>query len=109
MQPSKLRTILLSLWAAVSPSLISQLKEYLVKKFVYTLLKTNVGFQAWLVALIAKEFIDEVGEPIIKAVWVEAGYVYYVTDGGILITKLKTAKDENDEAGYNSTVDDINS
>ena len=107
----KIKEILLKIWPSVKPIIIEQLKGALVKKALKIFLGTaaGVGFKAWLVKFLAENFYDEIVEPIIEAGLVEVGYVYHKVEGKVLVKRLRTAQEQNDEDAYNDTLDDINS
>lgn len=62
------------------------------------------GFKAWLVKFIITELYEEIGEPIIRAGLNLEGYTYDKVEGKVLIKKLREA---DNEADYDSTIDDI--
>lgn len=96
-------------WITLRDSLIKELKGESIKLVFKTLFKSAPlgGFRLWLVKIIVKEFYDEIGEPVIKAVFVEGGYQYNKVKGKILVKRLHEAKDENNQSEYDSTIDDI--
>ena len=87
--------------------------DFLEKKFIKTILKKILGnaamggFKVWLVKLIATELFDEIGKPLIQAAFFQAGYAYDRIDGKITAKKIREAREEGNEADYNSHVDDI--
>ena len=62
------------------------------------------GFKAWLVSFVVKELYDEIGEPLVRAALNRVGYTYDKIEGKVLIKKLREA---DNEADYDSTIDDI--
>lgn len=95
-------------------SKLSQVKDYLVKflrgEAVKLALKKILGsvaaggFKAWLVKYIITELYDEIGEPLVRAAVNRVGYTYHKIEGKVLIKKLGEAQNEAD---YDSTIDDI--
>lgn len=65
------------------------------------------GFKSWLIQYIVTELYEEIGEPIINRVLNAAGYQYNKLQGKGMVKKLQGAKDEDDEDGYNDTVDTV--
>ena len=88
---------------------ISYLKDLAVKGALKAFLKTGagVGFKAWAIKFIVTELVEEIGEPLVKAFFVEMGYQYERINGNILVKKLHQAREDNDAQEYNDTVDDI--
>lgn len=72
-------------------------------------LNTYIG-QAFLSKFInyaVDKFRDEIINPLMTIVLVRVGYSYDVSQGRVLIEKLKTAEENSDASTYDSTVDDI--
>jgi hypothetical protein len=62
------------------------------------------GFKAWLVKYVVTELYEEIGEPLVRAALNRVGYVYDKVEGKVLIKKLRESENE---AEYDSTIDDI--
>ena len=92
-------------------ALIDFLKGSAVKYAVKKLLGTSTGIiggvKGWLIKYAITELFEEVVEPVIKLAIRKGLLVYDKVDGKIKLKKLEKAKEENDEATYNSTIDDI--
>lgn len=66
------------------------------------------GIKGWIIKLFVKEvLIDKAIEPGVKAAFREIGYIYHVSEGKILISKLNQAQNDNNQNDYDSTIDDI--
>jgi hypothetical protein len=109
MNPEKKQKILSGLVEALKTFILEQLKGAAIKAALKAFLKSGagLGFKEWLIKFVAEELFEEVAEPVIKYVFVRAGYEYRRHEGNILVKRLQRAQDENSEADYNSTVDDI--
>jgi hypothetical protein len=96
-------------WISIRNSIIKYLKGESVKLAFKTLFKSAAfgGIRLWLVKTIVNEFYDEIGEPIIKAAFVQAGYEYNKIEGNILVKRLEEAKHENNQTAYDNATDDI--
>jgi len=96
---------LLTLRSAV----IAQLKGQAIKGALILLFKSAAmgGFRGWLVKTIVTNFFNEIGEPIIKAAFIQINYTYERIEGKILIKKLKEAVIENNQTAYDDTTDII--
>lgn len=77
----------------------------IIKAYLNTLV--GQGFYLKVVNYAVDKLWDEVVNPFMKIAAVRAGYSYDVKQGKILIEKLKLAEDANDQATYDSTIDDI--
>lgn len=88
---------------------IEFLKEQAVKTAIKAFFKSGVGvgFKAWAIKFVVVELVEELGEPIVKAFFVEAGYRFEKINGNIMVTRLQRAREEGNVEDYNSTVDDI--
>ena len=88
---------------------INQLKGQAIKSAMILFFKSASmgGFRGWLVSTIVKYFFNEIGEPIIKAAFIQMNYTYERAEGKILIKKLKDAVNENDQTKYDNTTDII--
>ena len=93
-------------WIKFKDVLMDQLRGQAIKLALKKFLGTAVGggFKAWLIKLIITEFMDEIGEPLLRAGLNRIGYAYDRVKGKVLIKKLSEATDETD---YDSTIDDI--
>lgn len=93
-------------WITLRDSLIKELKGESIKLVFKTLFKSAPmgGFRLWLVKIIVKEFYVEIGEPVIKAVFVEGGYLYHKVEGKIIVKRIK---DATNQAEYDAAMDDI--
>lgn len=65
------------------------------------------GPKAWLIKFIFKNFWSELGEPLINEGVTYLGYVIDKKKGKTIIKKRDEAKDENDQAAFDSATDDI--
>lgn len=91
--------------AAFKAALTNMVKAGLKKVFTSA---SFGGIKGWLIKLFVKEIlIDKAIEPAVKAAFLEVGYIYDVSKGKILISKLKKAQDENNQTDYDDTIDDI--
>jgi hypothetical protein len=95
--------------SSLKAMLIEQLKGAAVKAALKAFLGTaaGTGIKVWIIKFAVENLYDEVGEPIIKAGLVQAGYYYHKLDGKIIIRKIKKAREENDGQAYDSSVDDV--
>lgn len=93
-------------------NLLSKLYSFVETIFLTVLktyLNTFVG-QAFLHRIInftVDKLNHEIINPLMTIVLVRAGYSYDVSQGEVLISKLKQAEEDNDASTYDSTVDDI--
>lgn len=89
--------------------IINQLKGEAFKRASLLVFKSQAlgGFRGWLIKVIVKHFFEEIGEPIIKASFIQLNYTYDRIEGKILIKKLKDAKNENNQTAYDNTTDII--
>jgi len=93
-------------WLVFRNALINQLKGAAVKAALLKILKSAAlgGFRARLIAFVVEHLFDDIAEPIIKATFVNMGYLYHRVEGKILIKRVKDAKTNSD---YDIAVDDI--
>jgi hypothetical protein len=105
MDPAKKKALL----ATVKNFVIEQLKGAAVKAALKAFLGTaaGVGFKAWLIKFVVTELYEEIGEPLIKAAFVQMGYYYDRTKGKITIKRIQEARESNNGQAYNTAVDDI--
>jgi len=105
----QIKSFLSKIWPQLQAQIIEQLKGAAVKAAIKAFFKTGagVGFKAWLVTFVVENLFEEVAEPIIKAAFTYIGYSYRRVEGNIFVERLVKAQENNDETGYNSTVDDI--
>lgn len=96
-------------WLAIKELLISQLKgaafKATLKKFLGT--AAGGGLKAWVIKKILTEFSDEIGEPVVRGMLTNVGYIYDKIDGHVVIKRMRKAEQENNSGGYDSAVDDI--
>jgi len=85
---------------------VEQLKGAFIKAALKTVLGTAAagGFKGWLVKFIATELYEEVGEPVARAVLIEAGYRLDRYDGKLAVKKLREAGNAD---SYDDAADDI--
>ena len=98
------------IWPLLQAEILKQLKGEIVKVALRTFLKSGAGawFKVWLVTFIAEEFSDEIAEPIVKAVFTRAGFIYYKDiSGNIIVKRIEKAQENNNANDYNDAVDDI--
>ena len=98
----------------VSPEARKKLRDWAVEQLKGAFLKAALkailgsaaagGFKGWLVKFIATELFEEVGEPVARAVLIEAGYRLDRYDGKLAVKKLKEADDAD---SYDDAADDI--
>jgi hypothetical protein len=92
-------------------ALIDFLKGSAVKFAVKKLLGSSVGMIAgvkgWLIKYAITELFEEVAEPLINLAIRKGLLAYDKVDGKIKLKRLEKAKEENNEANYNTTIDDI--
>jgi hypothetical protein len=96
-------------WKPFRDAVIKFLKGESIK-LAFKLLFKSAAFgsiRLWLIKLAVNEFYNEIGEPIIKAVFVEGGYIYHKAEGKIIVKRIKEAKDANDQTKYDAAMDDI--
>lgn len=86
--------------------IVSQLKGAAIKAALKAVLGSaaGAGIQAWLVKFIVTEFFEEVAEPVVRSVLVEAGYRLDKVNGKIEVKHLREA---NDAEAHDRAVDDI--
>jgi hypothetical protein len=91
---------------SIKESLIKFLKGESVKAAFILIFKTAAfgGIRAWLINLAVGIFYHEIGEPVIRAVFAEGGYLYYRIEGRIIVKRIKDAQNE---VQYDSAIDDI--
>jgi hypothetical protein len=89
--------------------IINQLKGESIKLAFKVLFRSAAfgGIRLWLIKLAVGEFYKEIGEPVIRAVFAEGGYLYDKVEGKIIVKRLKEAKNENNQSHYDSAIDDI--
>jgi hypothetical protein len=94
---------------SLKQSLIDLLKGETIKLAFKAIFRSTAfgGFRLWIIKLAVGEFYTEIGSPIIKAVFAEAGYLYDKEQGKIIVKRLEEAKNENDHAGYDHAIDDL--
>jgi hypothetical protein len=94
---------------AFKKALIEFLKGSAVKLALKKILGTAAmgGVKGWLIKLIVTELFEEIAEPVIKYLIRKGALAYDKAEGKIKIKKLERAKEANNEADYNSTIDDI--
>ncbi len=98
----------------ISPEARKRLRDWAVEQFKGAFIKAALkailgtaaagGFKGWLVKFIATELYEEVGEPVVKAVLVEAGYRIDKFNGKLEVKKLREATDAD---SHDTAVDDI--
>jgi hypothetical protein len=93
-------------WLTLKENLINFLRGHAVKLALKKILGSAAagGFKAWLVKYVITELYDEIGEPLVRAAVNRIGYTYDKVEGKVLIKKLNEAQNEAD---YDSTIDDI--
>ncbi len=86
--------------------LIDFLKGSAVKLALKKILGSAVagGPLAWVISYVVTELFEEVAEPLILAGINRIGYTYDKIEGKVLIKNLNEAENEAD---YDSTIDDI--
>lgn len=105
-------------WQIVKAAILNYIKGAAFKAALQNLVKAAIkkvfksasfgGIKGWLIKVFVKEvLIDKAIEPGVKAAFREAGYIYNVNRGKILISKLNRAEDENNQSDYDDTIDDI--
>lgn len=99
-------------------SLTEWLKAYLLQvlkqKFVEAALKKVFGtligisgFKVWLISFVTKEFWDEICRPLVLWAIRKGLLVYDVTEGKIIVARIKRARDDSSQDDYDSAVDDL--
>lgn len=86
------------------------LKDKGVKSMIKYILKATAiggGIKAWIVKELVEYFYEEIGEPVAKAILAKGGYVLAKVDGAIIVNKIDEAKNENNQADYDSSMDDL--
>lgn len=76
-------------------------------KWAVTKTAAGAGFKAWLIKEIAEHLYDEIGEPVVKAILAKAGYLYTKVEGTVIVNKIEEAKNENNQADYDTNMDDL--
>lgn len=94
---------------AFKKALIDFLKGSAIKFALKKILGTAAmgGVKGWLIKLIVTELFEEIGEPVVNYLIRKGALAYDKAEGKIKIKKLERAKESNNEADYNSTIDDI--
>lgn len=87
--------------------IIEQLKGAAVKAALVKLVKTSVGFRAWIIKILVEELFEEVIEPAIKMSFRRLKYEYDRKEGEIIVKKIDEARQNGNQADYDSSVDDI--
>jgi len=79
--------------------------ERLAIAFINT--KLGQGFLTKIVSWFVGKAFDKTITPIFQSIAVNIGYRFDVREGHILLLKIKTASEANDEQAYNDAVDDL--
>lgn len=105
MDPAKKK----ALFATLKQFIIDQLKGAAVKAALKAFLGSaaGVGVKAWLIKFVVEELYEQVGEPIMKAMFLKMGYYYDRVQGNITIKKIREARENNDGQAYDIAIDDI--
>lgn len=99
----KSKSILDDVWKVI----LEQLKGQAIELVLVKLIGTTVGFKAWLIKFVLENFIDEIGEPVVKAGIVEVKYYFDKKDGTKVSIKIEKARNSGDQDSYDSAVDDL--
>jgi len=83
------------------------LKGQAVKLALIKLIGTTVGFKAWLVRFVLENFIEEIGEPVVRAGIVEIKYYFNKKNGEKVAIKIEKARSGDDQDAYDDAVDDL--
>lgn len=96
-------------WQAIKKTLIEQLKGAAVKAALKKFLGSAVigGPKAWVIKYVVTELFEEIGEPLIKAGLLGAGYYYEKIEGKIIIKRIEEAREGNDPHAYDNATDDV--
>lgn len=100
MNSDRFYSVLTKIWVSVEKFLAVFLKTYLNTLVGQGSLKKVINFAV-------DNLFEEVVNPFMEVALARAGYKYDFKNGKVLIEKLNKAKEENNEADYNSAVDDI--
>lgn len=95
---------------ALIKSLLIKLVSKAAIKAVFSILMrfmSGIGLGPWIAKHLAEKFAEDIAIPVTKYTVNMSGYYYNRVEGKTYIGRLEEAKEENDEAKYNSTVDDI--
>lgn len=87
--------------------IIEQLKGAAIKAALVHLVKTSVGFRAWIVKFLVEELFEEVIEPAIKMSFRKMKYEYDRKEGEILVKKIQEARENENQTDYDSSIDDL--
>ena len=93
-------------WLAIRNFLLAQIRGAALKAALLNLVKSGpmLGFRKWVIKVIVENFFDEIADPIIKASFINMGYIYNRIEGKILIKKVQNA---NNQLDYDSAIDNI--
>lgn len=97
-------------WEVVKSYLLSYLQQNVAKIAIAKLIKAGLKittFKEWLISLIVDYLYDDIGEPILKLLLNRAEYAVEYIDGKLIVSRIKKAKNENDQTSYDHAMDDL--
>lgn len=97
-------------WNSLRPILLKYLYSNTVKLALKKILRSAVagGFRAWIIKFVIKEYIFKKAlEPIVKAAFREAGYIFHVVEGNHNLKKVEEARENGNQTEYDSAMDDL--
>lgn len=96
-------------WATVRVMIVELLKSAWVRMILLKMFGSAIsgGYKAWIAKVIVEYAFDELALPIIKLAFRKMGYVYHRAEGQIIFKRIEQAKEENDQAKYDSAIDDL--